>query len=259
MDSNIYFKKRFMKGGFKVTKKKFNLTDLTKAVYGNEDTNSAVFQANRKKIGNHIKKIWKMLGHPPQRFEAPIEQLDGYVLMIKNILDNPDNDEALKLLNQKLVKGKSLQQGSDEKYLTTLIEILAESGRKTMTDKDNQLFEEWLRDQMSDEYYIESEKNINEVMRIIKNDFSLFDDLSNLKSKLEIQEQYMSDVKALSAIYRHQAKNQLVFQECFLEVLNDNPHLINKKKVYTMEDFFLLPRSIQQEVQELINKRRLSE
>ncbi|SPU18314.1 Uncharacterised protein [Niallia circulans] len=57
---------------------------------------------------------------------------------------------------------------------------------------------------MSDDYYLESEKNINEVMRIVKNDFSLFDDLSSLKSKLEFQEQYMNDLRTLSALYRQQ-------------------------------------------------------
>ncbi|PAF15440.1 hypothetical protein CHH59_04050 [Shouchella clausii] len=60
------------------------------------------------------------------------------------------------------------------------------------------------QDQMSDDYYLESEKNINEVMRIVKNDFSLFDDLSSLKSKLEFQEQYMNDLRTLSALYRQQ-------------------------------------------------------
>ncbi|TII17345.1 hypothetical protein ACT00Z_21820 [Bacillus stercoris] len=151
--------------------KTFNLTDLTKAVYGNGDTNSSVFESNRKRIGNHIKKVQEMLGHPPKRFEAPIERLDEYVLLIRNMLDNSKNDKALNLLNQKLVKGKPLQQETDEKALTTLIEILAEIESQKMTEKDHKLFGDWLRDQVSDDYYIESEKNINEIMRIVKNDY----------------------------------------------------------------------------------------
>lgn len=244
-----------MKVGFKVTKKIFNLTDLTKAVYGDEDTNSSVFQANRKKIGNHIKKVQKMLGHPSQRFEAPIEQLEAYVLLIREMLENPKNDDALNLLNQKLVKGKTLQQETDEEPLAKLIDILADVKRERMGEEEKLLFDKWLKDQISGDYYIESEKNINEVMRIVKNDFSLFDDLSSLKSKLEFQEQYMNDLKALSTTYRLLVNNQLLFQESFIEVVSSYPHL-NGKEMYTMEDYHELPLTIQQEIQELIAEKQ---
>ncbi|RFB35824.1 hypothetical protein [Brevibacillus sp. VP] len=185
-----------------MSKNTFNITDLTKEVYGDEDTNSSVFESNRKRVESHINKVRKMLGHPTKRFEAPIEQLDAYIKLIRNMLENPKNEEALDLLNKKLVKGKTLQQETDEKALTTLIEILAEIESQKLTDEDNKLFGDWLQDQMSDDYYLESEKNINEVMRIVKNDFSLFDDMSSLKSKLEFQEQYMNDLRTLSALYR---------------------------------------------------------
>ncbi|MBL3647435.1 hypothetical protein [Bacillus sp. RHFS10] len=238
-----------------MSKNTFNITDLTKEVYGDEDTNSSVFESNRKRVGSHINKVRKMLGHPTKRFEAPIEQLDAYVKLIRNMLENPKNEEALDLLNKKLVKGKTLQQETDEKALTTLIEILAEIESQKLTDEDNKLFGDWLQDQMSDDYYLESEKNINEVMRIVKSDFSLFDDLNSLKSKLEFQEQYMNDLRTLSALYRQQVEQQLLFQESFLEVVNSYPHL-NKKKMYTTADFLELPPSIQQEIQELIEQKQ---
>lgn len=238
-----------------MSKKTFNITDLTIAVYGDKDTNSSVFESNRKRIGSHISKVRKMLGYPPKKFEAPIEQLDAYVMLIRNMLENPKNEEALDLLNKKLVKGKTLQQETDEKALTSLIEILAEIEIQKLTDEDNKLFGGWLQDQMSDDYYLESEKNINEVMRIVKNDFSLFDDLSSLKSKLEFQEQYMNDLRTLSALYRQQVEQQLLFQESFLEIVNSYPHL-NKKKMYTTVDFLELPPSIQQEIQELIEQKQ---
>lgn len=244
-----------MKVGFKVTKKIFNLTDLTKAVYGDEDTNSSVFQANRKRIGNHIKKVQKMLGHPSQRFEAPIEQLEAYVLLIREMLENPKNDDALNLLNQKLVKGKTLQQETDEESLAKLIDILADAERERMGEEDKQLFDKWLKDQMSNDYYNKSKSNINEAINIIETDFALFDDLSSLKSKLEMQEQYMNDLKTLSSLYRLRVNNQLLFQESFIEVVSSYPHL-NEKKMYTMEDDHELPLTIQQEIQELIAEKQ---
>lgn len=238
-----------------MSKKTFNLTDLTIKVYGNEDTNSSVFESNRKRIGNHIKDVQKMLGYSPKRFEAPIEQLEAYVLLIKNMLDNPENDEALDLLKKKMIKGKPLKEETDGKALTSLVKIVAESERQKLTDKDKELFEKWLQDQLSDDYYIASEKNLNEVMTIVKNDFALFDNLNSLSSKLKFQEQYMNDIRVVSAMYGLQVEDQLVFEECFLEVMKSHPHL-NEKTMYTMADFFELPPSIQQEIQKLIEQKR---
>ncbi|TII17344.1 hypothetical protein ACT00Z_21815 [Bacillus stercoris] len=65
----------------------------------------------------------------------------------------------------------------------------------------------------------------------------------------------MNDLKALSAMYRQQVQQQLLFQECFLEVVNSYPHL-NKKKMYTTADFLELPPSIQQEIQEIIEQKQ---
>ncbi|MEI2446059.1 hypothetical protein [Priestia megaterium] len=238
-----------------MSKKTFNVTDLTKEVYGDEDTSSITFESNRKRIEKHLKDVRKMLGHSPKRFEAPIGELESYVLLIKNMLDTPENDEALDLLRKKMMRGKPLKEETDEEALKTLIKILAESERKKLTDIDRKLFDKMLRDQLSNDYYIESEKNLNEVMSIVKNNFSLFDDLSSLKSKLEFQEQYVNDIRTISTMYRLQVEEQLLFQECFLEAMKSYPHL-NEKMMYTMTDFLELPPSIQQEIRGLIEEKQ---
>ncbi|WP_188455459.1 hypothetical protein [Virgibacillus oceani] len=237
-----------------MSKKTFNVTDLTKEVYGNSDTNSGTFETNRKRIERHIKGVQEMLGQSRRTFEAPIDQLDDYVLLIKNLLDNPENNDALKL-NRKMINGQALEEKKDNKALKSLIKIVAEAEHKKLIDQDKELFEKWLEDQLSDNYYIASEKNLDEVMRIVKNDFSLFDDLNSLASKLEFQEKYMNDIRMVSSMYRLQVEEQLLFEECFLEIMNSHPDL-NEKTMYTMADFLELPPPIQQEIRVLIEKKR---
>ncbi|MCO4852441.1 hypothetical protein [Bacillus vallismortis] len=241
---------------FNMTKKTFNIADLTRAVYGIDDINkSDIFDGKRKLVGNHIKEVQKMLGHSPGKFEAPMEELEAYVQLIKNMLENSENDDALFLLRKKMIDRKPLNNDLDGRALDKLVKIVAEAEKLKMTEKDKELFEKWLNDQLSDDYYTSSEKNLNEVMSIVKNDFSLFDDLSSLKSKLEFQEQYMNDIRTVSAMYRLQVEEQLLLKECFLEVVNSHPHL-NAKTMYTIADYLELPPTIQQEIQDLIEQKR---
>ncbi|MEW4221073.1 hypothetical protein [Rossellomorea marisflavi] len=241
-----------------MSKKTFNITDLTKEVYGDSDTNSSVFESNRKRIGNHIKKWRKILGHSNEKFEAPIEQLGAHANLIRNTLENPDNEEALDLF-KKLVKGKDLDAKKDIKGLDSLTEIFAEGlielESERLPERDINLLTAWLQDQLSDDYYLESEKNIDEVIRTIKSDFSLFDDLDNLKSKLEIQKKYMNDFRALSTFYRHPVESQLLFQESFQEVVSSYPHS-KEKHVNDLMDFLKLPPSVQQEIIELMEQKQ---
>ncbi|UYY93990.1 hypothetical protein OIU11_26990 [Bacillus cereus] len=238
-----------------MSKKTFNTADLTRKVYGIKNNNdSSIFDSKRKLVGNHLNQVREMLGHPPKRFEAPIEELEAYAQLMKNMLENAENEEALDLI-KKMAKGEPLDKELDSKALDTLVRTVADSEKLKMTGQDKAIFDEWLNDLMSDEYYALSEKSLNEVMRIVKNDFSLFDDLGSLKSKVEFQEQYMNDLRAISAMYRQQADQQLIFQECFLEVVNSYPHL-NKKRIFTTADFLELPPSIQQEIQELIEQKQ---
>lgn len=236
-----------------MSKKTFNLTDLTKAVYEDEDTNSSIFESNKKRIQRHINKMEKMLKLPSKRFEAPIEQLEAYVSLIRSLLDDAKNDDALNLLNR-MSQGKSIRKDTYEKELTTLIEIFSDAEKQRLSADDNELFDKWLKDQLRDDFYVASEKNLNALMRMFKEDFSLFDDLNSLESKLEFQEQYMNDIRIVSAMYRVQVEEQLLFQECFLEVIKSHPHL-NNKKMYTMRDFIELPTTIQQEIRTLIKEK----
>lgn len=237
-----------------MTKKTFNLTDLTKAVYGNEDTNSSIFQANRKKVENHFKEIRKMLGHTPEKLEVPIIQLEPYVYLIKNLLENPEYDEALNVFKKKLSKNKPLNGVADEDALKTLIEILAESAGQTLSDEDRELYKKFVQDRISDDYYIASKKNTDEVMQIVNNDFLLFNGLSSLSSKLDIQEQYMDAIRKISFNYSLAVTEHIFFRECILEVLSSSPHS-DKKLIYTETDFLQLPLHIQEEIQKLIEKK----
>lgn len=239
-----------------MSNKTFNITDLTKEVYGiSEIKNSNIFESKRKLVSNHIKEVKGMLGHASGKFEAPIEELEAYVELIKNMLDTIENEDALSLLKKKIKNKKTLNNESDGKALDKLVKIVAGAEKLKMTEQDKGLFEKWLSDQLSDDYYASSEKNLNEIMSFVKDDFSLFDDLSSLKLKLEFQEQYMNDIRTVSAMYRLQVEEHLLFEECLLEVVNSHPHL-NKKTIYTMADYLEFPPSIQQEIQELIEQKR---
>lgn len=244
-----------MKVGIQMSKETFNVTELTKKVYGIEDTNSALFETNRKRITKHIKAMQEMLGHPITKFEAPINQLEAYIVLIKNILDNPDNDGALDFLNKKLLKGKPLTGKTDEENLTSLVNILVEALKGNMKNNERELLEKLVKDQLSNDYYINSEKNLHEARTIIENDFSLFNDLNNLEAKLEYQEQYMNDIRMVSALYRSQVEEKILLGECVIEVIKSYPEL-NKKTIYTTSDILAFPPYIQQEIYELVQSKQ---
>ena len=244
-----------MKVGIQMSKETFNVTELTKKVYGIEDTNSAIFETNRKRIAKHIKAMQKMLGHPITKFEAPINQLEAYTGLIRNILDNADNDGALDFLNKKLLKEKPLTGKIDEESLTSLINIHAEALKEVMNGDEGELLEKLVKAQISNDYYINSEKNMHEARTIIENDFLFFNELNNLEAKLEYQEQYMNDIRMVSALYRSQVEDQILFGECVIEVIKSHPEL-NKKTMYTTIDILTLPSNIQQEIYELVQSKQ---
>lgn len=238
-----------------MSKKTFNVVDLTKEVYGIHDSDSDVINSQRKKVAKHIKDVQIMLGHPITTFEAPMEHFGAYVYLIKNLLENPENDEALDLLKKKLMKGKPLKEETDGEALKSLVRIVAEANKQILEGNERERFETWLDDQLSNAYYNAREESLKEVMSIVKNDFKLFDKLSNLNSKMQFIEQYMNEMRFMSSLLRKQVEEELLFEECFLEVMKSHPHL-NKKTIYTMEDFQSLPPSIQIEISQLKTQKQ---
>lgn len=237
-------------------KKTFNVTDLTKKVLGTEDTHAIGFEATRRNIERHIKAMQKFLGLPQEKFEAPIEQLDDYVQLMKELLFNSDNDELLDLLTKKIWKGKKLDDSIDGDSLKKLIELFANlEKRKVKTEKEEVIFDKWLQDQLSDDYYIESQKQLTYITNLIKEDFSFFDNLTSLDSKLKFLEQYINDIRMISSLYKQQVEEELLFESCFLEVVSSHDD-VEKKLMYTLEDYFALPPDIQFKIQTLIEQKR---
>lgn len=235
-------------------KKIFNVTDLTKKVLGTEDTHAIGFDSNRKTIERYIKAMQEFLGLPQEKFEAPIEQLDDYVQLMKNLLFNSDNDKLL-VLTKKIWKGKKLDDSIDGDNLKKLIELFANlEKRKVKTEKEEVIFDKWLQDQLSDDYYIESQKQLTYITNLIKEDFSFFDNLTSLDSKLKFLEQYINDIRMISSLYKQQVEEELLFESCFLEVMSSHDD-VEKKLIYTLEDYHALPPDIQFKIQTLIEQK----
>ncbi|MCY8498575.1 hypothetical protein P8917_03970 [Bacillus atrophaeus] len=141
-----------------MSKKTFNIADLTREVYGIKNPNhSSIYDSKRKLIGNHLNQVREILGQPPKRFEASLEELEAYAQLMKNILEKIENQEALNLI-KKMAKGEPLDKELDSRALDNLVEIVADSEKLKMTEKYKYLFFEWLNDLMSDEYCVSSEK-----------------------------------------------------------------------------------------------------
>ncbi|MGM2833694.1 hypothetical protein ACS2TZ_33680, partial [Bacillus cereus group sp. Bce025] len=209
----------------------------------------------RKEISRHIKKMRKSLGLPDGTFEAPIEQMDSYVYIINELLNNYDNDELLNFLNKRVATGKELKGELDNENLKKLTNIYAEAERMKLNADEKVLFDKWLQDQLSDDYYNESEKQIDEITNLVKDDFSLINDINNLDVKLKFQQEYLNDIKAISSLYRKQVQEKLLFESCFLEVVSQYEQF-QDKRMFTLYDFLSLPHNIQNEINLLVEKRR---
>lgn len=242
-------------GIFPMDKETFSLTDLTKKITGIEDKDSDEFNRKRKEISRHIKKMRKSLGLPDGTFEAPIEQMDSYVYIINELLNNYDNDELLNFLNKRVATGKELKGELDNENLKKLTNIYAEAERMKLNADEKVLFDKWLQDQLSDDYYNESEKQIDEITNLVKDDFSLINDINNLDVKLKFQQEYLNDIKAISSLYRKQVQEKLLFESCFLEVVSQYEQF-QDKRMFTLYDFLSLPHNIQNEINLLVEKRR---
>lgn len=237
-------------------KKTFNVTDLTKKVLGTDDQYDPMFESTKKQIERHIKKMQKSLGMPKKRFEAPIEEMDLYVELMKKLLYNSDNEKLLNLLTKKLWKDKKLDDSKDIENLKMLIELFANLERKKMkSEKEREIFDKWIQDQLSDDYYERCEEDLKNITNLIKDNLSFFDNINNLESKLKILKEYMIELTLVSINYKIRVEEGLLFESCFLEVISKHDD-IEKKMIYTHEDFYSLPSEIQDEILNLMEQKR---
>jgi hypothetical protein len=251
----IFYLKNSKFGG-KTMKKTFNLTDLTKEVTGNQDVNSSTFIADRAKIRRFIKKMQEHLGGPSdETFEAPIEQLEAYSFLIRELLFKHENDSIFGFLKNEIWKKEKLVDLEDSENLKNLVTLFAKAKSKMINSKEKELYDKWLEDQLSDEFYLNSQKAINEILDLIKEDFSNFDNLSSMNAKLNFLAQYINDIRNISKLYRKQVEEILLFEKCFIEVVSSHKEL-NDKNFYTIEDFLSLPVDIQEEIYDKMEKSK---